>query len=180
MVYLTSGHELPPTHVLSAGLRHPVAPLIRREDIHRLSQLGVLRHVTTDGPAPLGYGPWRLAEDAQGVHYVREPAGTEEEIAAAIAAQEEAALVARRAGMRCTPIQGELALIRYGQQVGADVIGAYDAWRTAPERTREERAWIERTQWWNRLDPHVLSGAAAVGITEEAMLDALFEMAQTL
>jgi hypothetical protein len=79
MIYMTAEHGPPGRHILQNGHLHAVAPLIRREDIHRLAQLGVLRHLTADGPAPLGYGPWRLAEDAVGVHYVREPAGTQEE-----------------------------------------------------------------------------------------------------
>ncbi|WP_252178344.1 hypothetical protein [Endozoicomonas sp. 4G] len=97
-MYMTEAHQLPPSHILRDGLRHPVAPLIRREDIHRLASLGVLRHITAEGPAPLGYGPWHLAEDAQGPHYYREPAGTEQErqaaIDAAAAAAHEAALAA--------------------------------------------------------------------------------------
>jgi hypothetical protein len=87
MTYLTTDHAMPQPHILADGLRHPVAPLIRREDIHRLSQLGVLRHITAEGPAPLGYGPWQLSEDAQGPHYYREPAGTQEEIQTALDAQ---------------------------------------------------------------------------------------------
>ena len=84
MNFMTHDHAPPPTHILADGLRHPVAPLIRREDIHRLSQLGVLRHITAEGPAPLGYGPWQLAEDAQGPHYYREPLGTLEQRDAAV------------------------------------------------------------------------------------------------
>lgn len=97
-MYMTETHQLPPAHIAAAGMRHPVAPLIRREDIHRLAQLGVLRHITAEGPTPLGYTPWRLAEDAHGPHYYREPAGTPEErqtaIDAAAAAAHEAALAA--------------------------------------------------------------------------------------
>ena len=101
------------------------------------------------------------------------PQPTTAEIAAA-------ELPAKRASMQCTPIQGELAMIRYGEQISVDLIGAYDAYRASPERTREEKAWIERTQIWKRLDPNVLTGAAAVGITDDALLDQLFELAKTL
>jgi hypothetical protein len=187
MSYMTVEHKSPPRQVERNGLFVPTAPLIKRatdgdpaerEDARaKLAAIGVYWHVPDEGPIPpLGYTDYQLV----GIEYRREPAGTPEERQAAADAQEAAALQARREGMQCTPIQGELALIRYGQQVGQDLIGGYDAWRTAQERTREERAWIERTQSWKRLDPNVLSGAAAVGIVEDALLDALFEMAATL
>jgi hypothetical protein len=82
MIYLTDAHHAPPAHILADGLHHPVAPLIRREDIHRLAALGVLRHVTPSDEAPLGYTDWHLAEDADGYYYTREPAGTPEARAA--------------------------------------------------------------------------------------------------
>jgi hypothetical protein len=175
MVYLTSGHELPPTHVLSAGLRHPVAPLIRREDIHRLSQLGVLRHVTAEGPAPLGYEPWRLAEDAQGVHYVREPAGPPEEIQAAIDAQAAAAHAAYLDALECTKLQGKLALIYAGLWDQYEALIA----QLLPSMTPEQRVFVEDAQTWRFRDPVLQMFAASIELTE-AQTAALFEVAKTL
>lgn len=174
--YLMSGdHRSPPAHVLENGLRHPVAPLIRREDIHRLSQLGVLRHVTADGPAPLGYGTWRLAEDAQGVHYLREPAGTEEEIAAALEAQAAAEREAYLDALECTRVQGRRALNQAG------LFDAYEAAVAAarPTMTRDQLFFVDEVLTWRYRDPILQAFAAAIGMQDSQTIE-LLELARTL
>jgi hypothetical protein len=170
---MSETHQSPPAHILADGLRHPVAPLIRREDIHRLSQLGVLRHITAEGPAPLGYGPWTLAEDAQGVHYVREPAGSPEQIAAALAEQEAAAHEAYLDGLECDKLAGELALARAG------LLDDYEALLAAalPSLTAEQRVFARTSQRWRYRDPVLQLLGGQLGLSAEAMV-ALFEQAR--
>ena len=171
MSYLTAEHTTPPRVITKDVVEYPVARLIKLRDTATLATLGIYPHEYYTGTdAPLGV-EWQY-DDAD-AKWVQVPIGTEEERA-------DAAITQYRANLQCTPIQGELALIRYGEQAGIDLIGGYDAWRTAPERTREEKAWIERTQIWKRVDPNVLAGAAAVGLTDDTLLDQLFELAQTL
>jgi len=176
MGYMTAEHELPPSHILRDGLRHPVAPLIRREDIHRLAQLGVLRHVTADGPAPLGYGPWQLAEDALGVHYVREPVGAPEERSDAIAAQAAAAHEAMLDNLECTRLQGKLALIQAGLWDQYEALIA----TMLPTMTAAQRVFVEDAQIWKFRDPVLQAFAASIEGLGEAELIALFEAARTL
>lgn len=173
MLFMTNDHAPPSAHVFTDGMRHRIAPLIRREDIHRLAALGVLRHVTAEGPAPLGYGPWTLAEDALGVHYVREPAGSAEEIAAAIAAQEAAAHEAYLDGLECNKLQGELALARAG------LLDQYEALVAAalPSLTPEQRVFARTSQTWRYRDPVLQQLGAQMGLTPAGMV-ALFEQAR--
>jgi hypothetical protein len=176
MIFMTDSHAPPPAHILADGLRHPVAPLIRREDIHRLAGLGVLRHITTDGPAPLGYGPWQLAEDAQGLHYVREPAGTAEEIAAAIAAAASAEREAYLDSLECTRLQGKLALLSAGlwDQYEASIAAML------PTMTAAQRVFVEEAQTWRLRDPVLKIFADSIDELDEPGLVALFEKARTL
>lgn len=175
MNYLTHDHAPPPTHILADGLRHPVAPLIRREDIHRLSQLGVLRHITADGAAPLGYGPWQLAEDAHGVHYVREPAGTPEERQAAIDARAAAEREAYLDSLEGTRLQCKLALIKAGlwEQYLALIEQAL------PTMTDEQKVFVEDALTWKFRDPTLQSFITALGMTEDQAVS-LFETARAL
>ena len=171
MTYLTHDHAPPPTHVLADGLRHPVAPLIRREDIHRLSALGVLRHITADGPAPLGYTPWQLAEDAQGPHYWRGPAGTPEEIQAAAEAQAAAERDAYLDGLECTDLQAELELI------ARDLWDSVQAWIDLQDPATQ--AYFRRAKSWKYRDPRLQAGAAAMGMSDAQLIEIL-ESARTL
>jgi hypothetical protein len=172
---MSETHASPPAHILAGGLRHPVAPLIRREDIHRLSALGVLRHITAAGPAPLGYGPWQLAEDAQGAHYYREPAGTPEARQAAIEAHEAATHEAYLDGLECTRLQGKLALIQAGLWAQYEALIA----SLLPTLTPEQRVFVEDAQVWKYRDPVLQAFVAALGMTEEQAA-ALFLVAATL
>ncbi len=172
---MSETHQSPPSHILADGLRHPVAPLIRREDIHRLAQLGVLRHVTAEGPAPLGYGPWRLAEDAQGVHYVREPAGTAEEITAAIDAAASAERAAYLDGLECTRVQGRRALNQAG------LFDAYEAAVAAarPTMTRDQLFFVDEVLTWRYRDPILQAFAVSIGMQDSQTIE-LIELARTL
>jgi hypothetical protein len=172
--YLTTDHTTPRPHILADGLRHPVAPLIRREDIHRLAALGILRHITAEGSAPLGYGPWQLAEDERGPHYYREPAGTPEERQAALGAQAAAEREAYLDGLECTRLQGKLALIQAG------LWDQYEAIITAmlPTMTPSQRVFVEDAQNWKYRDPVLQVLAAEIeGLDDEAII-ALFEAAR--
>ena len=167
-MYMTDSHSPPPPHIQADGLLHPVAPLIRREDIHRLASLGVLRHITADGPAPLGYTAWQLAEDAQGPHYWREPAGTPEAIAAAIAEAENQppTSVSALQGLRAVKAAG-LVEAFLGWRAGLDPIADFEA-----------LAFVEKAQTWNYDDPTLNSALAAVGATQRKA--ELFRLAATL
>ena len=171
MIFMTDSHTPPPARILADGLRHPVAPLIRREDIHRLSQLGVLRHITAEGSAPLGYTPWQLADDAQGPHYWREPAGTPEERQAAIDAQAAAAHEAYLDGLECTDLQVELELI--SRELWAPV----QAWIDTQEATVQ--AYFRRAKTWKYRDPRLQTGAATMGLSDSQLIEIL-ESARTL
>jgi hypothetical protein len=175
MTYLTHDHAPPPAHILADGLRHPVAPLIRREDIHRLSQLGVLRHITAEGPAPLGYGPWQLAEDARGPHYYREPAGTAEERQAAVEAQAAAERESYLDELQCTRVQGRRALNQAG------LFEAYEAAveSARPTMTRDQLFFVDEVPTWRYRDPILQSFGAALGMDDVQMIQ-LIELARTL
>ena len=171
MIFMTAEHRPPERHILQNDHLHAVAPLIRREDIHRLAQLGVLRHITAEGPAPLGYGPWQLAEDAHGVHYVREPAGTPEERQAALDAQAAAAHEAYLDGLECTDLQAELELISRG------LWGTVQAWIDTQEAAVQ--AYFRRAKTWKYRDPRLQTGAAAMGLSDAQLIEIL-ESARTL
>ena len=167
MPYLTSTHQTPPAYVHQGDMLHPTAEAIASNDTARLAELDLWPHVTAEGPAPLGYTDWTLADGV----YSRQPAGTPEEIAAALAAQAEAELIARRAAMTCTPRQARLALHEHG------ILNAVEDFVQAGD----SRLYIE----WNyateikRTWPPVAEFAVANDISDET-LDGLFELAATL
>lgn len=61
----------------------------------------------------------------------------------------------------------------------AGMSAAYEQWANDPKRTFLERAFIQREQRWRRDDPTLMTGAAALGLTDE-QLDGLFVLAATL
>jgi hypothetical protein len=77
--YLTEQHQSPPSRVEHDGMLHPTKPLIAANDIARLAQLGIYRHITEEGDAPLGYSEWSEQSDTDGIYYSRTRLGTEEE-----------------------------------------------------------------------------------------------------
>ncbi len=168
MLFMTHDHATPPSHVVADEHRYPVAQLIRNEDIHRLASLGVLRHITAEGSAPLGYTPWQLAEDAQGPHYYREPAGTPDERAAAVAA------IAEQPPTSVSALQGMRAV------KAAGLVAAFLAWRAGldPVEDFEALAFVERAQTWEYDDPILNAALVDVGAAERKA--DLFRLAATL
>lgn len=78
------------------------------------------------------------------------------------------------------PVPQEVTVLQAMKALdAAGMSAAYEAWANAPERTFIERAFINRSTHWVRTDPVMLSGAAAIGISE-AQLDGLFRLAATL
>jgi hypothetical protein len=75
MIILTTDQKRPPSHLTIDGNVWPTQVLIDREQWDTLAEHGIYRHVTADGPAPLGYTDWVLVDG----QYVREPAGTQAE-----------------------------------------------------------------------------------------------------
>ena len=167
MQYLTATHQTPPAYVHQGDMLHPTAEAIATNDTARLAELDLWPHVTVDGPAPLGYTDWTLADGI----YTRQPDGTPEEIAAALEQQAAEQIAQRRASLSCTPRQARLALSQQGllSAVEAFVAAGSDALRIEWQYATE----IRRT--W----PPVAEFAAANDISDEA-LDALFEQAATL
>ncbi len=84
ITYLTAAHQRPPAYVLVDGMPHPTAGAIASGNPARLAALGIYPHQTAQGPAPLGYTDWVLADGT----YSRQPAGTAEEIAAILLEQQ--------------------------------------------------------------------------------------------
>lgn len=78
---------------------------------------------------------------------------------------------ARRAGMRCSRAQGQLALLQAG------VLDALDAWVATQSRATQIE-YAARGEW-SRDWPLVATGATALGLTE-AQVDDLFILAATL
>jgi hypothetical protein len=168
MTFLTESHASPAARILHDGVLIPTAPLIARNDAARLAELSIYRHHPTSDPKPLK-SEWILT----GGEYHEIPIGTPEEIAAALAAQSESDLIARRAQMQCTPLQGLLAI------EAAGLTAVYEVWTSDPLRTFAQRAFIERAQVWKRTDPTLIAAAQSIGLTDEN-LDQLFELAVTL
>ena len=166
MIYLTSTHQTPPAYVHQGDMLHPTAEAIASNDTARLAELDLWPHVTTEGPAPLGYTDWSFADGV----YTREPSGTAEEIAAALEQQAIAELEQRRAGMSCSKAQGKLALLEAGL---LDEVEAYIA--TQPKAVQIEYA---DRQEWRRDWPTLVAVASARGLTD-TKLDELFERAET-
>ena len=167
MQYLTATHQTPPAYVHQGDMLHPTAEAIATNDTARLAELDLWPHVTVDGPAPLGYTDWIFADGV----YTRQPAGTPEEIAAALEQQAAEQLAQRRAAMTCTPRQARLALSQQG------LLAAVEAFvQSGSEALRIE--WQYATEI-RRTWPPVAEFAAANDISDEA-LDALFEQAATL
>ena len=79
-MYQTADPKIVPMTV--AG--KPTMPLLQANDTAKLAALGIYRHYTLPGQAPLGYTDWAESSDAEGRIYVCEPAGTAEERAAAL------------------------------------------------------------------------------------------------
>ena len=79
-------------------------------------------------------------------------------------------LQARREGMQCGALQFRKALRQLGKM---DAVKAYV--ETADEETQE--AWEYATSFM-RLDPFIVGGMAALGVTDEEV-DAVFELAVT-
>lgn len=171
-MYLTATHVAPPAHVIHDGARIPTAPLIARGDDATLAALGIYPHHTEDGPAPLGYTEWDLIDGA----YYRQPDGTEQQIADAIAAQAAAAHDAYLDGLECTRLQGKLALI---------AAGLWDQYESLiatmlPTMSAAQRVFVEDAPTWKFRDPVLQAFAAAIEGLGESELVALFEHARTL
>lgn len=84
-MFLLRNHQpLPAAILLQNGLKVPVNVLIDRGDIRFLEQLGIVRHLTSTDPAPLGYTDWALNTDEYGSFYTRVPDGTPEQIEKAL------------------------------------------------------------------------------------------------
>jgi hypothetical protein len=78
------------------------------------------------------------------------------------------------------PVPQEVTVLQAMKALdAAGMSAAYEAWANAPERTFIELAFINRSTHWVRTDPIMLSGSAAIGISE-AQLDDLFRLAATL
>jgi hypothetical protein len=117
----------------------------------------------------LGYTPWQLAEDAQGPHYYREPAGAPEERQAALDAQAAAEREAYLDGLECTDLQAELELI------DRDLWASVQAWVDLQEPATQ--AYFRRAKTWKYRDLRLQAGAAAMGMTDQ--LSEILEAART-
>lgn len=71
------------------------------------------------------------------------------------------------------PIQGLLAINEFG------LSAQYEAWANSPDRTFEEKAYINYASVWRRDDPIIARASEALGITPE-QLDLMFALAKTL
>lgn len=78
-----------------------------------------------------------------------------------------------RAAMIVTPLQARRAMTLTGYR------DAFEQWAAAPERTVEERDFIEYAPFWHRSSPMVAAGAIGLGLSDEA-IDALFTIAAEL
>ena len=172
-MYLTATHQSPPSHITADGKRWPVATLIANDDAATLATLGIFKHETVEGDAPLGYSDW--SQDADGIYW-RTPASSPEERQAALDAQAAAAHEAYLDGLECTRLQGKLALIQ------ADLWDHYEALIAAmlPAMTPAQRVFVEEAPVWKFRDPVLQAFAASIEDLDEAGLIALFEMARTL
>jgi hypothetical protein len=56
---------------------------------------------------------------------------------------------------------------------GAGLSAAYEAWAKSEDRTFAEKAFSDKALTWKRNDPVLISGATALGLTED-QLDQLF------
>ncbi|WP_295583180.1 hypothetical protein [uncultured Lamprocystis sp.] len=83
ITYLTTEHGPVPPHVTLNGMSYPTELAIQRGEAAYLAPLGIFPHEVPDGPAPFGHD-WELIDGT----YVGTPAGSEEDRAAALAAQE--------------------------------------------------------------------------------------------
>ena len=101
-MYKTADHQIVPMSV--AG--KPTMPLLQDNDTAKLAALGIYRHYTLPGQAPLGYTDWAEGSDENGRYYWCEPAGTAAEIAAALTEQ------------RRRERHGERAMCRLNAQIG--------------------------------------------------------------
>ena len=163
MTYLTSAHQPAPAYVAKLGMLHPTAEALTANDTARLAELDIWPHVIAEGPAPLGYTDWAFGDDV----YTRRPAGTPEEIAAALEQQAAEQLAQRRAEMSLSRLDGRLKLIEIGLW---DTVTAYFA---DPARTAVELAYWQDAQTWRRTDPILIAAAQAFGLNDD-QLDALF------
>jgi hypothetical protein len=82
-MYQTADHQIVP---MTVGGK-PTMPLLQANDTAKLAALGIFRHYTLPGHAPLGYTDWAESSDENGTYYWCEPAGTAAEIAAALTEQ---------------------------------------------------------------------------------------------
>ena len=85
--------------------------------------------------------------------------------------EREARLANRRARMKCSRAQGQLALLQAG------VLDALEAW--VATQSRETQIEYAARGEWRRDWPLVATGAAALGLTD-AQMDDLFRLADTL
>lgn len=75
--------------------------------------------------------------------------------------------------LRITALQGLLAI----KQFGLDTV--FVAWAASPERTFEQRAFLDKAQEWDRYDPVLLVAADSFNLTVD-QIDAMFAVAVTL
>lgn len=79
-------------------------------------------------------------------------------------------LLRKREGMIVPALDAMLAIDQF------NLSAAYESWANDPARTFAEKAFITKALYWKRLDPVLISGAEAMGLTDE-QLDGLFEQA---
>lgn len=130
----------------------------------------------------LGGRLWRVI-DAQGVERivsVTEANDNEEGAEAAVAQMlappaeviEAMRLAARRAAMKCTRLQGRLAL-------GETICATLDAMAANPATPWATREALNNSIEWSRTSPMIATLGAALGYSD-AQMDALFDVAVTL
>lgn len=72
-----------------------------------------------------------------------------------------------------TALQGMMAIDAAG------LADAFEAWANDPERTFAEKAYIQKADVWKRADPVLITGAAALGLTDE-QVDEMFIAAKAM
>lgn len=77
-----------------------------------------------------------------------------------------------RESMSVSPIQARLAINAAGLRP------QLDAWANDPDRTQDERDFLEYALIWHRTSPVVAAGAAALGLDDDD-IDRLFAFAST-
>jgi hypothetical protein len=205
--YLTSQHQTPASYHVANGQSFPLQPLMERKDDERLRDFDIFPHLTSNGPAPLGYTPYvRVEKDVEIIPEQPEPIFIEDENGNLVEQPQEpllpytirviqyerepigtsediqAAIEAEELAQRETYLDS-LECTRLQGKLALIRFGMWDSYNSMltamrAQMTAEQLVFVDDAITWKFRDPVLQAFATSMGMNEDQVIG-LFETAKT-